>query len=383
MTLQKQIIDILVKKNRPFYIFTEDTHPIFQSEPFLVEPSNQTNYDTKLIATPNKEYRPSARLVGLEDSYDPALIKKTRFDSEEEKKSEIDRILIASGFTNSMNNREAKEEEVERYFKLIEEKRQEELDFKLNGPKIHFILLDDVKQIRIAYEKQLALVWSFYADKDRESLDSFFDLSNVDDEMLIERHKMDNPGTLEDSIRNSIVKRGKEKFLTDLIPSYPEKHKEIIEKFLKEQDAYSFLKSIDDLMEAEKGRKVRTAFTILGSKFSHEFNGQYSKAELMNAITSSSGRFPRIEGGPIYKSRSWASAMANTGRTIDVDNRLVFRQPIEKIEEIIKPMMVEHYHKASGNYKKELNSYAFYDFCGNKTTYSLEELGLSKEEADE
>ncbi|WP_373033515.1 hypothetical protein [Sulfurovum sp.] len=383
MTLQKQIIEILLKRDRPFYIFTEDTHPMFQSEPFLVEPSNQTDYDTKLIATPNKEYRPSARLVSLEDSYDPALIKKTRFESEEEKEAEIDRILKASGFTNSMSNRKSKGEEVERYFKLIEEKRQEELDFKRNGPKIHFILLDDVKQIRIAYEKELVLVWSFYADRDRESLTSLSDLSNVDDEMLIERYQMANPATLEDSIRNSIVKRGKEKFLTDLIPSYPEKHKEIIEKFLKEQDAYSFLKSIDDLMEAEKGRKVKTAFNILGSKFYHEFNGQYRKAELMNAITSSSGRFPRIEGGPVYRSRSWASAMANTGRTIDVDNRLVFRQPIEKIEEIIKPMMVEHYHKARGNYKKEINSYAFYDFCGNKTTYPLEELGLCKEEADE
>ncbi|MGB6019876.1 MAG: hypothetical protein WBF77_09810, partial [Sulfurimonadaceae bacterium] len=81
MTLQKQIIEILLKRNRPFYIFTRDTHPIFQPELYLVEPSNQTNYDTKLRATLNKEYRPSARLVSLEDMYDPSLVKKTRFDS--------------------------------------------------------------------------------------------------------------------------------------------------------------------------------------------------------------------------------------------------------------------------------------------------------------
>lgn len=70
--------------------------------------------------------------------------------------------------------------------------------------------------------------------------------------------------------------------------------------------------------------------------------------------------------------------MANQGRILRIDEKLLFEKSISEIEVIIKPMMVKHYKNASGNYKKnELTSYVFYDLCGNTTKYFLEELGLA------
>ena len=85
----------------------------------------------------------------------------------------------------------------------------------------------------------------------------------------------------------------------------------------------------------------------------------------------------RIECGHIYRIGLW-SEMANQGRILRIDEKLLFEKSISEIEVIIKPMMVKHYKNASGNYKNnELTSYVFYDLCGNTTKYFLEELGLA------
>lgn len=85
----------------------------------------------------------------------------------------------------------------------------------------------------------------------------------------------------------------------------------------------------------------------------------------------------RIECGHIYRVNLW-SGLANQGRILHIDKKLLFEKSASEIEEVIKPMMVKHYNNASGNYKKnELTSYVFYDLSGNTTKFSLEELGLA------
>lgn len=84
----------------------------------------------------------------------------------------------------------------------------------------------------------------------------------------------------------------------------------------------------------------------------------------------------RIECGHIYSVGLW-SAMANTGRILRIDEKLLSEKSTTEIEVMVKLMMVKHYNNASGNYKKkELTSYVFYDLSGNSTRFSLEELGL-------
>ena len=84
----------------------------------------------------------------------------------------------------------------------------------------------------------------------------------------------------------------------------------------------------------------------------------------------------RIECGHIYKVSPW-SGIANQGRILRIDKKLLFEKSAAEIKEVIKPMMVKHYNNASGSYKKnELTSYVFYDLSGNTTKFSLEDLGL-------
>ena len=84
----------------------------------------------------------------------------------------------------------------------------------------------------------------------------------------------------------------------------------------------------------------------------------------------------RIECGHIYSLGLW-SGMANLGRIIRINKKLLSGKTTSEIEEIIKPLMVKHYNHAIGNYKKnELTSYVFYDLSGDTTRFSLEELGL-------
>jgi len=84
----------------------------------------------------------------------------------------------------------------------------------------------------------------------------------------------------------------------------------------------------------------------------------------------------RIECGHIYSVGLW-SEMANLGRILRIDKKLLSGKSSSEIEVIIKQMMVKHYHNASGIYKKNgLKSYVFYDLSGNSTRFTLEELGL-------
>ena len=84
----------------------------------------------------------------------------------------------------------------------------------------------------------------------------------------------------------------------------------------------------------------------------------------------------RIECGHIYSIGLW-SATANIGRILRIDEKVLSGKTTSEIEELVKIMMVRHYHNASGIYKKnELKSYVFYDLSGNTTRFSLEELGL-------
>ena len=85
----------------------------------------------------------------------------------------------------------------------------------------------------------------------------------------------------------------------------------------------------------------------------------------------------RIECGHIYSIGLW-SVMANQGRVLHIDEKLLSGKSTSEIDVMIKLMMVKHYNNASGYYKKnELTSYVFYDLSGNTTKFSLEELGLA------
>ena len=84
----------------------------------------------------------------------------------------------------------------------------------------------------------------------------------------------------------------------------------------------------------------------------------------------------RIECGHIYSVGLW-SGMANIGRILRIDERLLSEKSTSEIEVMLKLMMVKHYNNANGYYKKnELTSYVYYDLSGNTTSFSLEELGL-------
>ena len=86
----------------------------------------------------------------------------------------------------------------------------------------------------------------------------------------------------------------------------------------------------------------------------------------------------KIECGHIYSMGLW-SGIANLGRILRIDEKLLSGKSTSEIEVMVKPMMVKHYNNAYGNYKKnELTSYVFYDLSGNTTRFSLEELGLAR-----
>ena len=86
----------------------------------------------------------------------------------------------------------------------------------------------------------------------------------------------------------------------------------------------------------------------------------------------------RIECGHIYSIGLW-SGMANIGRILPIDEKLLSEKTTSEIEVMVKHMMVKHYNNANGCYKKnELTSYVFYDLSGNSTRFSLEELGLER-----
>jgi hypothetical protein len=83
----------------------------------------------------------------------------------------------------------------------------------------------------------------------------------------------------------------------------------------------------------------------------------------------------RIECGHIYRVGVW-NGVANLGRILRIDEKLLSGKSTSEIEEIIK-------NNAYGSYKKnELTSYVFYDLSGNNTKFSLEELGLAKAKAN-
>lgn len=87
----------------------------------------------------------------------------------------------------------------------------------------------------------------------------------------------------------------------------------------------------------------------------------------------------RIECGHIYSIGLW-SVIANLGRVLRIDKKLLSGMSTSETEEVIKPMMIKHYNNAhsNANYKKnELKSYVFYDLSGKATRFSLEELGLA------
>ncbi len=85
----------------------------------------------------------------------------------------------------------------------------------------------------------------------------------------------------------------------------------------------------------------------------------------------------RIECGHIYSVGLW-SGMANLGRILRIDEKLLSGKTASEIETIVKLMMVKHYNNAQGHYKKnELTTYVFYDLSGNTTSFSLEDLGLT------
>ena len=90
----------------------------------------------------------------------------------------------------------------------------------------------------------------------------------------------------------------------------------------------------------------------------------------------------RIECGHIYRVGLW-SGVANQGRILCIDEKLLSGKSMSEIDVMIKTMMVKHYNNANGYYKKnELSSYVFYDLSGNTTKYSLEELGLAAAKND-
>lgn len=85
----------------------------------------------------------------------------------------------------------------------------------------------------------------------------------------------------------------------------------------------------------------------------------------------------RIECGHIYRVGNW-NLVANLGRILRIDEKLLSEKSTSEIEVMVKLMMVKHYNNATGTYKKnELKSYVFYDLSGNTTKFSLEELGLA------
>jgi hypothetical protein len=93
----------------------------------------------------------------------------------------------------------------------------------------------------------------------------------------------------------------------------------------------------------------------------------------------------KIECGHIYSVGLW-SGMANLGRILRIDDKLLSGKSTSETEAIIKSMMVKHYNNANSNanYKKnELTSYVFYDLSGNTTRFSLEELGLAAAKNEE
>lgn len=84
----------------------------------------------------------------------------------------------------------------------------------------------------------------------------------------------------------------------------------------------------------------------------------------------------RIECGHIYSAGPW-SGMANMGRILHIDEKLLSEKSPSEIEVMVKLMMVKHYNNSTSDYKKnKLSSYVFYDSSGNTTSFSLEELGL-------
>ncbi|QSZ42204.1 hypothetical protein GJV85_08790 [Sulfurimonas aquatica] len=392
MTLQEQIINTLLQSKRDFYI-----HEAYigygnfgqTGKLYHVDCNKQKNYNgNQLLAEPNEDYRPSMSLVANDDIYGH-LFGKTSFSSEEEKNSEIKRILEASGFKNRMNNRVKMEEEIGDYLDKLESKKQAEIILKANGGLVE-IPLEKIYHIGISIENELHTIWHQRDDEDRLSIERF-KLTCSDDD-FIQRYSLDNPATLEEHIKNTIAAVGKDVFLNNIIDDN-DYRVSLIEKFLEDEDIYSLLQSIYTHVNSQLVKGLER--DLLGEhrtiSFLNQFSVPYDKIKNIHARARSG--YPCIKAqtrkhpNGIINVNSWAAAMMNTGLKVHVNAQSVYRKSKEEVLEIVKPMAIEHFNK-----RKILTdgiiSYRFYDLFEHYFEISLDELGLevlatTKENSDD
>lgn len=85
------------------------------------------------------------------------------------------------------------------------------------------------------------------------------------------------------------------------------------------------------------------------------------------------------------KGMGWIWNVNYNRRMACVDSELIYKKSNEEIVEIVKPMMIEHFHTFKGILKKvpgSILSYRFYNTCGSFIDVSLKELGLTQIEYD-
>ena len=376
MTLQEQIINTLLQSRRDFYIheaYVGDGNFGQTEELYHIDCTKQKNYNGNLLlAEPNEDYRPSMSLVTNDDTY-AHLVKKTIFDSEEEKNSEIKRILKESGFKNRMSNRVKMEELIGDYLHELEAKKQAEIILEANGGLVE-IPLEKIYHIGISIENELHTIWHKRDDEDRLSIERF-KLTCSDDD-FIQRYSLDNPATLKEHIKNTIAAVGKDVFLNNIIDDN-DYRVSLIEKFLEDEDIYSLQQSIYSHVNYQLEERLKK--DLLGEhktvSFLNQFSVPYYKIKNIHARTQSG--YPCIKaqtrnhpGG--IKVYSWASAMANTALRIKVDANSVYGKSNYQIREIVEPMAIAHFNK-TGKSDGGIISYKFYDLFEHSFDISLEE----------
>ena len=379
MTLQTQIINLLLNEKRDFFINTAYKGYGNFGQPgdlYFIDTRIQEKYDgTILLAKASEDYEPSMRLMTLHDRYARLDVKKTSFDSEQERNSEIKRLLNNDGYKNRLRNRRLVEKALGSYLDELEAIKQEEI--LLNGrEKIVEIPLEEVYHITLAIDDKLSPIWTKRKDKDRLAIDGFSDICS--DEELIHRFKFDNPATFTDHIKNRIATVGKDVFLSEIIDDN-EYRVLLIESFLEDGDEYSLFKSINNYVNNRLEKSLENAIGLNGLKFYNDFHVPYNRVKIINNLTSAKGS-PFIEARTKRASIGYGftRGMLNSARRVKINAQSVYQKSREEIIEIIKPLAVEHFNRAK-TIDGGIVSYSFSDLFERRFEISLQELGLKND----
>ena len=123
MTILQQLIERFIRTNTPFNITVSTNYTLY------VDPSKQEDYDGTSLRAQTGFPNIKVSVPALVNLYDTKLIKKTSFETPEERLNEIDRILAESGFNYSHRQSKPLIEELSNYLDELNNQNNQDIDY--------------------------------------------------------------------------------------------------------------------------------------------------------------------------------------------------------------------------------------------------------------